>query len=179
MDGSVERVRIIRAMNENFQESYYSGGVDRLCRVSIGAGDPEFAHEMSSMWIRSGFRVSVENDLGLADSEVFEISDYILQNKNKFNTNHCTVHIRNQGTKLTWKTVSEILNKELVANNIVVFDTKLNGYKLIGTEEQLRTALIPNTVMDIHRCLRHDNVIKTIRSISEWIQSMQNKKTMF
>lgn len=81
MDGSLERVRIIRAMNENFQESYYSGGVDRLCRVSISAGDPEFAHEMSSMWVRSGFRITIENDLGLADSEVFEISDYILQNK--------------------------------------------------------------------------------------------------
>ncbi|MBR6655999.1 MAG: hypothetical protein IKL20_05285 [Alistipes sp.] len=81
MDGSLERVRIIRAMNENFQESYYSGGIDRLCRVSIGAGDPEFAHEMSSMWVRSGFRITIENDLGLADSEVFEISDYILQNK--------------------------------------------------------------------------------------------------
>lgn len=81
MDGSLERVRIIRAMNENFQESYCSGGIDRLCRVSIGAGDPEFAHEMSSMWVRSGFRITIENDLGLADSEVFEISDYILQNK--------------------------------------------------------------------------------------------------
>lgn len=81
MDGSLERVRIIRAMNENFQESYYSGGIDRLCKVSISAGDPEFAHEMSSMWVRSGFRITIENDLGLADSEVFEISDYVLQNK--------------------------------------------------------------------------------------------------
>ena len=81
MDGSIERVRVIKAMNDNFQQSYYSGGIDRLCKVSISAGDPEFAHEMSAMWLRSGFRVSIENDLGLADSEVFEISDYILQNK--------------------------------------------------------------------------------------------------
>ena len=81
MDGSIERVRIIKAMNDNFQESYYSGGIDRLCKVSISSGDPDFSHEMSSIWLRSGFRISIENDLGLADSEVFEISDYILQNK--------------------------------------------------------------------------------------------------
>lgn len=81
MDGSLERVRIISAMNDNFRESFYSGGIDRLCRVSISSGDPEFAHEMSSIWLRSGFRISVENDLGLKDIDVFEIADYILQNK--------------------------------------------------------------------------------------------------
>jgi len=81
LDGSFEKMRIIQAMNDNFKESFYSGGLDRLCKVSISAGDPEFSHEMSVMWFRSGFRITVENDLGMQDNEIFEIADYILNNK--------------------------------------------------------------------------------------------------
>lgn len=81
LDGSMERVKLLSAMNENFKETFYSGGIDRLCKVSIGAGDPEFSHEMSALWFRSGFRITVENDLGMLDSEIFEISDYVLQNE--------------------------------------------------------------------------------------------------
>ena len=36
---------------------------------------------MSVMWLRSGFRIAVENDLGMKDSEIFEIADYILNNR--------------------------------------------------------------------------------------------------
>jgi len=35
---------------------------------------------MSSIWLRSGFKISVENDMGMLDSEIFEISDYVLRN---------------------------------------------------------------------------------------------------
>ena len=81
LDGSFEKMRIIQAMNDNFKDSFYSGGLDRLCKVSISVGDPEFSHEMSVMWLRSGFRITVENDLGMQDCEIFEISDYVLNNK--------------------------------------------------------------------------------------------------
>ena len=81
LDGSFERVKIINAMNENFKESFFSGGLDRMCRVSISIGDPEFSHEMSYTWMRSGFKISVENDLGMKDSDIFEISDYVLRNR--------------------------------------------------------------------------------------------------
>jgi hypothetical protein len=81
MDGSFEKMRIIQAMNDNFKESFYSGGLDRLCKVTISAGDPEFSHEMSVIWLRSGFRITVENDFGMQDYEIFEIADYILNNK--------------------------------------------------------------------------------------------------
>jgi len=81
LDGSFEKIRIIQAMNDNFKESFYSGGLDRLCKVSISAGDPDFSHEMSAMWLRSGFRITIENDLGMQDCEIFEIADYILNNK--------------------------------------------------------------------------------------------------
>ena len=81
LDGSMERVRILSAMNDNFKDTFYAGGIDRLCKVSISAGNPEFSHEMSTIWLRSGFRITVENDYGMADIEIFEISDYVLQNE--------------------------------------------------------------------------------------------------
>lgn len=80
MDGSLERIRIISAMNQNFHESYISGGLDRHCRVTISAGDQEFRHSMSAIWLRSGFRITIENDYGMSDNEIFEISEYILNN---------------------------------------------------------------------------------------------------
>ena len=81
MDGSFERVRIVTALNQNFHESFISGGLDRHCRVVISAGEPEFKHSLSAIWLRSGFRISVDYDYGMTDPEIFEISDYILENK--------------------------------------------------------------------------------------------------
>lgn len=81
MDGSLERVKIISALNQNFKESFISGGLDRLCKVSISTGDPEFRHELSSIWLRSGFKITIENDLGMTDFEIFEISEYVVNNK--------------------------------------------------------------------------------------------------
>ena len=80
LDGSVERMRIINIMNQSFREYFYSGELDRLCKVSISQGDRDFAHEMSSLWFRSGFKISIENDANLLDSEIMEISKYVLSN---------------------------------------------------------------------------------------------------
>lgn len=68
-------------MNTAFKDYFYSGELNRLCKVSISSGDPDFAHEMSAFFFRSGFKISIENDTNLADSEVLEISKYILENK--------------------------------------------------------------------------------------------------
>ena len=81
LDGSFERIRIIKAMNEAFKEYFYSGELNRLCKISISKGDPDFAHEMSSFFFRSGFKLSIENDTNVQDSELMEISKYILENK--------------------------------------------------------------------------------------------------
>lgn len=80
LDGSFERMRIINVMNHSFKEYFYSGELDRLCKVSISQGDRDFAHEMSSLWFRSGFKISIENDANLLDSEIMEISKYVLSN---------------------------------------------------------------------------------------------------
>lgn len=81
LDGSFEKMKIINAMNQAFKEYFISGDLERCCKVSISQGDQEFKHEMSSFWLRSGFKINIENDTNLKDSEIMEISQYVLQNK--------------------------------------------------------------------------------------------------
>ena len=80
LDGSFERVKIIKSMNEAFQEYYVTGEIDRLCKVSIASGNQNFRHEMSAIFFRSGFRISIENDSNIRDSELRDIAQYILTN---------------------------------------------------------------------------------------------------
>ncbi len=81
LDGSFERTRIISSMNNAFKEYYYSGELDRLCKVSISQGEQSFAHEMSSFFFRSGFKISIENDTDIKSSELRDIAQYVLSNK--------------------------------------------------------------------------------------------------
>lgn len=80
LDGSFERVRIIKSMNEAFQKYYVTGEIDRLCKVSITSGNQNYRHEMSTLFFRSGFRISIENDTNVKESELRDISQYILTN---------------------------------------------------------------------------------------------------
>lgn len=80
LDGSFERVRIISQMNTAFKEYFTTGEFNRLCKVSISSGNSAFAHEMSTLWIRSGFKITVENDFRLQDSEISELASYITDN---------------------------------------------------------------------------------------------------
>ena len=81
LDGSFERVRIINQMNIAFKEYFTGGEFSRLCKVSISQGCSEYAHEMSSLGFRSGFKISIENDFGLKESEINELSLYITSNE--------------------------------------------------------------------------------------------------
>lgn len=80
LDGSFDRMRVINAMNQSFRECFYSEEFNRLCRASISQGEQRFAHEMSAFWFRSGFKISIENDNGLGESEMKEIADNVLCN---------------------------------------------------------------------------------------------------
>ena len=80
MDGSFEKIKLINQMNTGFREYFYTGELSRLCKTSICQGDPDFKHEMSSIWFRSGFKISIENDSNLKDSEIIDISQYVLNN---------------------------------------------------------------------------------------------------
>lgn len=81
LGSTVERMNIINSMNQAFKEYYYSGEIKRFCKVSVSAGNSSYAHEMSALFFRSGFKISIENDSDLKDSEIREISQYILSNK--------------------------------------------------------------------------------------------------
>ena len=80
LDGSFERVRIIKSMNDAFHEYYVTGEINRLCKVSITVGNQSYRHEMSTVFFRSGFRISVENDSNIKDSELRDISQYPVSN---------------------------------------------------------------------------------------------------
>lgn len=109
-----------------------------------------------------------------------QMYEYIIKNPNRFTTPDCTVYVRNTGTSLTIKTVSKIMNEELKASGIIEYDHKSYGYKLVGTEEELKCALIPNINMGISRSLHHNNdIIGAVLKICEWIKSMEYRKNMF
>lgn len=80
LDGSFERMRIISQMNAAFKEYFTTGQFNRLCKVSISQGNSAFAHEMSSIWIRSGFKITIENDYSLRESEMEELASNVTDN---------------------------------------------------------------------------------------------------
>ena len=80
LDGSFERMKIINQMNLAFKEYFTSGEFNRLCKISISQGRSEYAHEMSSLWFRSGFKISIENDSMLQESEINELAKYVTDN---------------------------------------------------------------------------------------------------
>ena len=80
LDGSFERMRIISQMNAAFKEYFTTGEFNRLCKVSISQGNSAFAHEMSSLWIRSGFKITSENDYSLRESEMEELVSNVTDN---------------------------------------------------------------------------------------------------
>jgi hypothetical protein len=64
--GNLERVRIIREFNLVFKEAYLGGDIERHCTVTTSPGNPEFKHELSTFYLRSGFKITIENDNNLA-----------------------------------------------------------------------------------------------------------------
>lgn len=80
LDGSFERMRVINQMNAAFKEYFLSGEFPRMCKVSISQGNREYAHEMSSLWFRSGFKITIENDLSIKESEMQELANYVTDN---------------------------------------------------------------------------------------------------
>jgi len=76
--GSLERVRLTRELNQTFADAYMSGAFDRMCKASTAMGDSSFRHSMSAMTFRSGFKISILNDDNINGSDVAELAKYIL-----------------------------------------------------------------------------------------------------
>jgi hypothetical protein len=77
--GNLERVRIIREFNLVFKEAYFCGDIERHCTVTTAPGNPDFKHELSTFFLRSGFKITIENDNNLSETDFIEISSYVIE----------------------------------------------------------------------------------------------------
>jgi hypothetical protein len=77
--GNLERIRILREFNFVFKEVYMQGEIDRLCTVTTSSGNPQFKHELSTFYLRSGFKITIENDSNLLENDFIEISKYVIE----------------------------------------------------------------------------------------------------
>lgn len=77
--GNMERVRILKEFNLVFREAYFEGDIERHCTVTTAPGKMEFQHELSSFYMRSGFKITIENDNNLSMQDYEEISKYVLE----------------------------------------------------------------------------------------------------
>ncbi len=79
--GSLERVRILQEFNYVFKEVYMQGDFNRLCTVTTSSGNPNFKHQLSTFYLRSGLKVTIENHNNLTNSDIIEISKYFIESK--------------------------------------------------------------------------------------------------
>lgn len=79
--GSLERVKILREFNITFKQAWEEKSIDRFCSVTTSPGDPNFRHELSTFYLRSGFKITVGNDDGLTEKDYGEISKYVVESK--------------------------------------------------------------------------------------------------
>jgi hypothetical protein len=79
--GNLQRVTILSQFNLVFKEAYFQGDLERLCRVTTSPGIPDFKHELSTFYLRSGFKITIENDHNLIQNDFYEISRYVIESK--------------------------------------------------------------------------------------------------
>lgn len=79
--GNLQRVRIISEFNQVFKDAFYSSEIDRLCRVTTSPGNPKFKHELSSFYLRSGFKITIENDDHIGENDYRTISNYVIESE--------------------------------------------------------------------------------------------------
>jgi hypothetical protein len=79
--GNLQRVKIISEFNQVFKDAFYSSDIDRLCRVTTAPGNPKYKHELSSFYLRSGFKITIENDDNLNENDFSIISSYVIESE--------------------------------------------------------------------------------------------------
>jgi hypothetical protein len=79
--GNLQRVRLLSEFNEVFKDAYFTLEIERLCKVTTSAGNPKFKHELSTFYLRSGFKITIENDNDLTESDFITISNYVIESK--------------------------------------------------------------------------------------------------
>lgn len=109
------------------------------------------------------------------------ICDVISANPDKFTIGQCIEKVRAEGMTASYKSISGILKKELLEDNIIELKSMNHGYRLIGTNKDLERKLIFNPVADISRCLGNNNdIYEILMKVNDWIiESAYNKKYLF
>lgn len=79
--GSLERVRLLKEFNMVFREVYLQGEFSRLCSVTTSIGNPNFKHQLSTFYLRSGIKVTIENDENLTITDIENILSYFIESK--------------------------------------------------------------------------------------------------
>lgn len=79
--GNLHRVRLLSEFNKVFKDAYFTLEIERLCKVTTSPGNPKFKHELSTFYLRSGFKITIENDNDLTESDFITISNYVIESK--------------------------------------------------------------------------------------------------
>lgn len=79
--GGLERVRVLSEFNSVFKAAFQAGEFDRLCSVTTSKGNQKFKHELSTIYLRSGFKITIMNDENLKKQDFSKIAKYFVINK--------------------------------------------------------------------------------------------------
>ena len=79
--GGLERVRVLHEFNRVFKSAFEIGEFNRLCSVTTAKGNQNFKHELSTFYLRSGFKITILNDDNLKKQDFSKIAKYFVINK--------------------------------------------------------------------------------------------------
>ena len=108
------------------------------------------------------------------------ICDYVLANPDRIITADAAVYVRNNGVRLAYKTVSDLLKDELLAHGLIEYRTSHRGFRIVATPEEIRRHLVSDNVVGITRWLCNNNdIIGIAHQIVEWIEGTKYKNNRF
>lgn len=79
-DGNRDRTEVLQNLNDFFSQIYRNGIIDRICKVSVTAGEPQFKQPTSSYNLRSGIELKILNSANFTEVELIDISQLFLGN---------------------------------------------------------------------------------------------------
>ena len=133
---------------------YEDSGVDIYLKGNL--------HEVSNNYFKLN-----ENKINNIKKHVY---NYIMENPDKFIAGDCAVYIRNQGDKVTNRTVTSIL-KELQDNKLIEKRPMNHGFKLTGSHKDLERSLLNNNVVGVSRWLHKNNdIFRVALKVSGWVK---------
>jgi uncharacterized membrane protein YheB (UPF0754 family) len=108
------------------------------------------------------------------------ICDYILANPDRIITADAAVYVRNNGIRLAYKTVSDLLKDELLAHGLIEYRASHRGFRIAATPEEIYRHLVSDNVVGITRWLCNNNdIIGIAHQVVAWIEGTKYKNNRF